>query len=106
VFGEPEKLLRRMMEDLEGQTARAMEQLVAGEGFGELMARFTGNTVALTKISGDVMELVLRNLGLAGRTSIAWRASWSAPRTSWSCCSKRSNGWKAPRTVDEPDAPY
>jgi hypothetical protein len=70
VFGEPEKLLRRMMEDLEGQTARAMEQLVAGEGFGELMARFTGNTVALTKISGDVMESVLRNLGLAGRTDI------------------------------------
>jgi hypothetical protein len=70
VFGDQEIYMRRVMEDLEMQTARAMEQLVAGEGFGELMARFTANTVALTKISGDVMDLMLRNLRMAGRTDI------------------------------------
>jgi hypothetical protein len=58
------------MEGLEGQTAQAMEQLVAGQGFGELMARVTENTVALTRISGNVMDLALRNLRLAGRTDI------------------------------------
>jgi hypothetical protein len=70
LFGEQENYMRRVMEDLEMQTARAMEQLVAGEGFGELMSRFTANTVALTKISGDVMDLMLRNLRIAGRTDI------------------------------------
>jgi hypothetical protein len=70
VFGEQENLLRRVIEDFESQTAQAMEQLVAGEGFAELMATFTANTVALTRISSDVMDLVLRNLRLAGRTDI------------------------------------
>jgi hypothetical protein len=70
VFGEQENQMRRVMEDLEMQSARAMEELVAGEGFGELMARFTANTVALTKISGDVMDLMLRNFRIAGRTDI------------------------------------
>ena len=70
LFGEPDRLLRQMMEDLESQTARAMEQLVAGEGFSEMMASFTANTVALTKISGDIMDVVLRNLRLAGRGDI------------------------------------
>jgi hypothetical protein len=70
VFGDSENQMRRSMEDFETQTARAMEELVGGEGFGELMARFTANTVALTKISGDVMDLVLRNFRIAGRTDI------------------------------------
>jgi hypothetical protein len=69
-FGEQENLLRRVIEDLEGQTAQAMEQLVAGQGFGELMARVTENTVAMTRISADIVDLVLRNLRLAGRTDI------------------------------------
>jgi hypothetical protein len=70
VFGDPENHLRRVMEDFEMQTTRAMEELVAGEGFGELMAQFTSNTVALTKISGDIMDMTLRNLRIAGRTDI------------------------------------
>jgi hypothetical protein len=70
MFDEQENLLRRMIEERESQTARAMEELVAGEGFGELMARFTANTVALTRMSGDVMDLVLRNFRVAGRADI------------------------------------
>ena len=69
-FGQQENLLRQVIEDLENRTAVAMEQLVAGEGFAELMTKFTANTVALTKISADVMDLVLRNLRLAGRTDV------------------------------------
>jgi hypothetical protein len=71
LFEEQERLLRRVMEDVENRTTLAMEQLVAGEGFAEMMAGFTANTVALTRISGDVMDLVLRNLRLAGRSDIA-----------------------------------
>jgi hypothetical protein len=69
-FGDQDKLLRGLMERLESQTAQAMEQFVAGQGFGELLARVTENTVALTKISADIGDLMLRNLGLAGRSDI------------------------------------
>src|SRR6476619_2363067 len=69
-FVQQENLLRQVMEDLENRTALAMERLVAGEGFAELMANVTANTVALTKISGDVMDLMLRNLRLAGRSDV------------------------------------
>jgi BMFP domain-containing protein YqiC len=34
------------------------------------MAQFTANTVALTRISADVMDIALRNLRLAGRSDI------------------------------------
>jgi hypothetical protein len=68
-FSSPENL-RRLMAELEGQTAQAMEQMVAGEGFSELLARVTENVVALSKISSDVGDLVLRNLRIAGRADI------------------------------------
>ena len=69
VFGSPENL-RQMMAELEGQTAQAMEQMVAGEGFSELLSRVTENVVAFSKISSDVGDLLLRNLRIAGRADI------------------------------------
>jgi hypothetical protein len=62
--------VRRLMEAVEGQTAEAMEQLVAGEGFTELLTRVTENVVALSKIRNDVGDLVLRNLRIAGQADI------------------------------------
>jgi BMFP domain-containing protein YqiC len=59
-----------VFEDIEGQTAQAMEQLVAGEAFSELLSRVTENVVAVSKISSDVGDLVLRNLRIAGRSDI------------------------------------
>jgi hypothetical protein len=66
----PEEQTRRLYEEAETRTARAFETLVSRDSFGELLARMTENTVALTRISTDVFDLVLRNLRLAGRQDI------------------------------------
>ena len=62
--------VRRLYEDTENRTAKAFEELVARDSFGELLARVTENVVALTKIGTDVFDLVLRNLRLAGRQDV------------------------------------
>jgi ketosteroid isomerase-like protein len=62
--------VRRLYEDSENRTAKAFEELVARDSFGELLARMTENVVALTRIGTDVFDLVLRNLRLAGRQDV------------------------------------
>lgn len=61
---------RRLYEDAEKQTASAMEQLVQSNSFGELLARSTENVMALTRIGFDTMDLVVRNLRIAGRKDV------------------------------------
>ncbi len=62
--------IRKLYDDAEARTATAMEQLVARESFGELLAMVTENVLAVTKIGTDVADLVVRNLRLAGRRDI------------------------------------
>jgi uncharacterized membrane protein YgcG len=76
----PADKTRRLYEDAESRTARAFEQLVARDSFGELLAKATENVVGLTKISTDVLDLILRNLRLAGRQDIT-RLSRQLART-------------------------
>jgi 5'-deoxynucleotidase YfbR-like HD superfamily hydrolase len=66
----PEEEVRRLYEEAETRTAKAMEQLVSRESFGELLARVTENTLALVNIGNDVFDLVVRNLRIAGRRDI------------------------------------
>jgi hypothetical protein len=66
----PDEQVRSLYEDAETRTAEAVEQLVASQGFGELLAQMTENVVALTKVGSDVGDLVLRNLRIAGRGDI------------------------------------
>ena len=66
----PTDEVRRLYEEAESRTARAMEDLVARDSFGELLARTTENVVALTRMSSDAYDLVLRNMRLAGRADI------------------------------------
>jgi hypothetical protein len=66
----PADEVRRLYEEAETRTARAFEELVSRDSFGELLARMTENVVALTKIGTDVFDLLLRNLRLAGRQDI------------------------------------
>jgi CRP-like cAMP-binding protein len=54
----------------ESQTAKALEQLVARPSFGQLLALGAENIAALTRISSDVADLILRNLRVAGRADI------------------------------------
>src|SRR5215212_11271243 len=67
----PGQEVQRLYEDAEKRTAKAMEELVAGESFGELLARATENVMAMVRITNNVTDLFLRNLGLAGRRDIA-----------------------------------
>jgi hypothetical protein len=61
---------KRLYDESETRTARAFEQLVARDSFGELLAKMTENVVALTRIGNDAFDLVLRNLRLAGRQDV------------------------------------
>ncbi len=62
--------VRKLYDDAEARTASAMEQLVARESFGELLAMMTENVLAITKIGSDMADLVVRNLRIAGRRDI------------------------------------
>ena len=66
----PSEETRRLYEEAESRTARACEELVSRDSFGELLARMTENVVALTKLGTDFFDLMLRNLRLAGRQDI------------------------------------
>lgn len=66
-----EEQIGRLYGEVESRAARAAEQLVARDSFGELLARATENVVALTKLGNDSVDLVLRNLRVAGRQDVA-----------------------------------
>lgn len=67
---DPTDDVRRVYEEAESATARAFEEVVSRGSFGELLARMTENIVAVTKIGTDVLDLILRNLRLAGRQDV------------------------------------
>jgi hypothetical protein len=62
--------LRRTMADVEGRMAAGMEQLVAGQGFSQLLGLAAENAVALTTVNAELWDLVWRNLRLAGRADL------------------------------------
>ena len=66
----PEEEARRLYQEAETRTAKAMEDLVGRESFGELLARMTENTLAVAKIGNEAFDLIIRNLRLAGRRDI------------------------------------
>jgi DNA repair exonuclease SbcCD ATPase subunit len=62
--------VRALYEDAESKAADAFEDLVAKPSFGVLLARSAENVAAVTKISSDLADLVLRNLRVAGRADV------------------------------------
>jgi hypothetical protein len=60
----PEEDTRRLYEEAEARTAQAVEEIVGGRSFGELLAKVTDNVVALTHIGNDTWDLVVPNLRL------------------------------------------
>jgi hypothetical protein len=77
---EKERTAERPFEEAEARTARAFEEVVSRDSFGELLARMTENVVAVTKLGTDLFDLVLRNLRVAGRQDIT-RLSRQLART-------------------------
>jgi hypothetical protein len=63
-------MIDRLLDRVEAQTAAAMEELVATDGFGVLLARTAENAAALTRIGSEALDLALRNLRVAGRRDV------------------------------------
>jgi hypothetical protein len=66
----PEEQVRALYEDAESNTAKVFEALVNKPSFGRLLALSAENTAALTRMSFDAVDLLWRNLRLAGRADI------------------------------------
>lgn len=57
-------------ESVEGRFARALEGLVARDGFGEVLALVAGNTAAIVKRGSDSADQMIRAMRLAGRRDV------------------------------------
>jgi uncharacterized protein YlxW (UPF0749 family) len=68
--GSPEEQVRTLLEEAESGAAKAFEQLVGKPSFGRLLALSAENASALTRMSFDAVDLVWRNLRLAGRADV------------------------------------
>jgi hypothetical protein len=66
----PVEQVARLYEQAESDAARATERVVGTGGFASLLGQLAENGAALTKLSGDALDLALRNLRLAGRRDI------------------------------------
>jgi hypothetical protein len=66
----PEEQVRALYEEAESNTAKAFEEMVSKPSFGRLVALSAENTAAVTRIGFDTVDLLWRNLRLAGRADI------------------------------------
>jgi hypothetical protein len=66
----PAEQAARLYEQAESDAARAAERLVGSSGVASLLGQFAENAAALTRLSNDALDLVLRNLRLAGRRDV------------------------------------
>ena len=65
-----EQQLRELYEQAEDAAARAAEHLVGSEGFARLLGQLAENAAAVTRMTADGMDLMLRNLRIAGRRDV------------------------------------
>ena len=65
-----EQQLAELYEQVEDAAARAAEHLAGTEGFARLLGQLAENAAALTKLTGDGIDLMLRNLRIAGRRDV------------------------------------
>jgi hypothetical protein len=66
----PEEQARALYEEAESNASKAFEELVSKPSFGRLLALSAENTAALTRIAFDAVDLLWRNMRLAGRADI------------------------------------
>jgi hypothetical protein len=66
----PVEQVARLYEQAEAEAAKAGESLVGSRGFATMLGQLAENAAALTKLGNDAMDLVLRNLRVAGRRDI------------------------------------
>lgn len=63
----PGEQVARLYEQAEAQASKAGERFVGSGGFASLMGQMAENAAALTRLGNDAMDLMIRNLRLAGR---------------------------------------
>jgi len=66
----PEEQVRALFEEAESGAAKAFEAMVGKPSFGRLLAMSAENTAALTRMGFDAVDLLWRNLRLAGRADV------------------------------------
>lgn len=66
----PEEQVRALFEDAESGAAKAFEQFVGKPSFGRLLAMSAENVAAMTRIGFDAVDLMWRNLRVAGRADV------------------------------------
>ena len=66
----PADEVQRLYSEAETQMARAMEDLVSRDSFGSLLVRVTENVMGVTQIATGAIDLVVRNLRIAGRPDV------------------------------------
>jgi hypothetical protein len=66
----PAEQVARLYEQAETEAAKAAERLVGSGGFASLLGQLAENAAAMTKLTNDAMDLVLRNLRVASRRDI------------------------------------
>ncbi len=67
---DPAEQVARLYERTETEAAKASERLVGSGGFASLLGQMAENAAALSKMSADAMDLILRNLRVAGRRDV------------------------------------
>jgi hypothetical protein len=66
----PADEVQRVYNEAETAMARAVEDLVSRDSFGALLARMTENVMGVAQIANGAIDLVVRNLRLAGRPDV------------------------------------
>jgi ABC-type transporter Mla subunit MlaD len=66
----PAEQVARLYEQAESQAAKSSERLVGSHGFASVLGQLAENAAALTKLGNDGMDLVVRNLRVAGRRDV------------------------------------
>ncbi len=66
----PSEQVARLYEQAETQAAKASERLVGSQGFASMLGQMAENAAALAKLGNDAMDLVIRNLRIAGRRDV------------------------------------
>ena len=67
---DPAEQVARLYERTEAEAAKASERLVGSGGFASLLGQAAENVAALTRIGSDAMDLVWRNMRVAGRRDV------------------------------------
>lgn len=66
----PMEQIRRAYEETEQRTSQTMEELVSSQGFAEILSMMVGNAMSVSRISGSVLDDLIRRTHLAGRSDL------------------------------------